>query len=163
LGFSVDKKVNFYFFVYTGRFIIENGKYFYRNTILMARGSTMMEKVIRCRRKNESGFTLVELLVVVAIIGALTAIVIPRVANRTPDARAKVNAATILQIESSSELYYLDHGTYSGTAKELETAGYLKHEPKIIYKDSGLPKYDGDEIEIDGVSGRVTTANLENE
>jgi general secretion pathway protein G len=70
-------------------------------------------------RRREAGFTLVEILVVITIIGLIMGLVGPRVLNYLSE--SKVKAATI-QIESLSgalDLYYLDLGRYPTTAQGL--------------------------------------------
>ena len=70
-------------------------------------------------RAGEAGFTLVEMLVVIAIIGLVVGLVGPRVLNYL--AEAKVKAAKI-QIESFSaalDLYYLDNGAYPAAGEGL--------------------------------------------
>ena len=73
----------------------------------------------RCRRGGEAGFTLVEILVVITIIGLIMALVGPRVLNYL--AESKVKAARI-QVESFSgalDLFYLDNGRYPTTSEGL--------------------------------------------
>jgi general secretion pathway protein G len=68
----------------------------------------------------EAGFTLIEMLVVITIIGLIMGLVGPRVLNYL--AQSKVKAAKI-QIESLSaavDLYYLDNGHYPGSSDGLD-------------------------------------------
>lgn len=70
--------------------------------------------------KNERGFTLIEILLVVVIIAALSAMVIPRLAGRGETAKieiAKVDIET--NIASALKLYELDNGTYPTTEQSL--------------------------------------------
>tara|TARA_B100001250_G_C19647116_1_gene720897 strand:- start:146 stop:706 length:561 start_codon:yes stop_codon:yes gene_type:complete len=62
-------------------------------------------------RKN-SGFTIVELLIVVVVIGILAAIVIVAYNGITVSARDSARVSTIKQIQKAIELYYVDNGTY---------------------------------------------------
>src|SRR6202035_3759869 len=83
----------------------------------------------RCRRGGEAGFTLVEILVVITIIGLIMALVGPRVLNYL--AESKVKAARI-QVESFSgalDLFYLDNGRYPTTSEGLVA---LAQRPDIV-------------------------------
>lgn len=62
--------------------------------------------------RNQDGFTLVELLVVLGIIAVLATLVAPRVIGYLGGAKRDVAAAQIRNIESALELYYLDNGQY---------------------------------------------------
>ena len=63
--------------------------------------------------KNEKGFTLIELMLVVIIIGALVAMVMPRLAGRTEQAKTGAAQADItVNIATALKLYELDNGSY---------------------------------------------------
>ena len=62
---------------------------------------------------NRKGFTLIELMLVVIIIGALSAMVIPRLAGRSEQARiAAAKADVNANIATALKLYELDNGNY---------------------------------------------------
>ena len=62
------------------------------------------------RKTSRKGFTLVEILIVVIILGILAAIVIPQFTNASQDARRSALASTVQSVRSQIELYKLQHG-----------------------------------------------------
>lgn len=82
----------------------------------------------RARRDDdgaEAGFTLIEMLVVLVIIGLLVSLVAPKVFNQLSDARVKTAKIQIQSFTNGLDLYYLDNGRYPTTAEGL-TALYAK-------------------------------------
>ncbi len=74
---------------------------------------TKEENTMRTNLKNCSGFTLIELMLVVIIIGALVAMVMPRLAGRTEQAKVGAAQADInANIATALKLYELDNGGY---------------------------------------------------
>lgn len=82
------------------------------------------------------GFTLVELLAVIVVIGLLTVIVVPEVSKIIDASRTKVFEESERRIEKAAEVYKADTGlsfagqsagyTYEITYEALTTAGYLE-------------------------------------
>lgn len=76
----------------------------------------MMKKIREALKKNirnnEKGFTLIELLVVVVILGALAAVVIPRISANSDDAKQAADQANLKIIQSAVERYYLEEDVY---------------------------------------------------
>ncbi len=70
---------------------------------------------------NKRGFTLIEILVVVIILGLLAAIVAPRIIGRTDEAKVKSTQVQIRQLEGALNLYRLDNGIYPTTDQGLES------------------------------------------
>jgi general secretion pathway protein G len=72
-------------------------------------------------RRLPRGFTLIEIMVVITILGILAALIVPRVVGRTDDARiaaAKQDIASLLQ---ALKLYRLDNGAYPTTEQGLKS------------------------------------------
>jgi general secretion pathway protein G len=71
------------------------------------------------RRQNQRGFTLVEMLVVITIIGMIMALVGPRVLAYLGDSRLKAAKIQIQSFSSALDLFYLDSGRYPSSAEGL--------------------------------------------
>ena len=65
------------------------------------------------------GFTLIEVLVVVAILGILAAIVVPRIMDRPDEAKRVAAKADVAAIVQALKLYRLDNGNYPTTDQGL--------------------------------------------
>jgi len=88
----------------------------------------MMNKL---RTKSAQGFTLIELMIVIAIIGILAAIAVPNFNRARAQAKKKSCVANMKTIEGAVELYQMENGTVSTlNPSDLSTKGYLKSEPK---------------------------------
>ena len=70
-------------------------------------------------RSGESGFTLVEMLVVITIIGLIMALVGPRVLNYLSESKVKAARIQIESLSSALDLFYLDDGRYPTSAEGL--------------------------------------------
>ncbi len=69
--------------------------------------------------KRQSAFTLIEILVVVAILGILAAIIVPRVMDRPDEAKRVAAKADVAAIVQALKLYRLDNGFYPATDQGL--------------------------------------------
>lgn len=73
------------------------------------------------KKKTEKGFTLIELMLVVIIIGVLAAMVVPRFVGRSEQARyAAARADVEANIAIALDLYELDNGSYPTTEQGLD-------------------------------------------
>jgi general secretion pathway protein G len=70
-------------------------------------------------RTCSSGFTLIEVMVVVVILGLLAAIIVPKVMSRPDEARAVAAKADIAAITQALKLYRLDNTNYPSTEQGL--------------------------------------------
>jgi general secretion pathway protein G len=100
---------------------------------------------IQLKRSHSQGFSLIEIMVVVVIIGILAALIVPRIMTRPEQARVVKAKSDIAAIQSALELYKLDSGFFPSTDQGLEalvkrpssspapqawkTGGYLKRLP----------------------------------
>ena len=76
---------------------------------------------MRKRISNESGFTLVELMVVVIIIGLLAALVVPKFFGKVEQSKVKAAQAQIELFGAALDQYRLDNGKYPTTSEGLES------------------------------------------
>ena len=83
------------------------------------------------RAGMQSGFTLIEVMVVVIILGILAAIVVPRVMDRPDSARITKARQDIRALESALNLYKLDNFSYPTTDQGLEA---------LVTKPGGSPE-----------------------
>ena len=78
-----------------------------------------MIKTIR-RKRGERGFTLIELMVVIVILGILAGLIIPRIMGRPDEARRAKARMQIESIDTALKLYRLDNGNYPTTEQGLQ-------------------------------------------
>lgn len=71
------------------------------------------------REVAQAGFTLVEMLVVITIIGMIMALVGPRVLNYLSDSKVKTAHIQLESLSSALDLYYLDLGRYPSSGEGL--------------------------------------------
>lgn len=82
-----------------------------------------LESQIRNRKSailNLKGFTLIEIMVVVFILGLLVTLVAPKIMGRTDEAKRTKAAADIRAIQQALNLYKLDSGAYPTTEQGLQ-------------------------------------------
>lgn len=86
-----------------------------------------------------SGFTLIELMVVIVIIGILSALIVPRLISRTDEARITEATIQIKNFETALRLFRSDNGFYPSTEQGLEALVSLPAEGEIPehYRDGG--------------------------
>src|SRR3990167_8221637 len=70
--------------------------------------------------RRSDGFTLIEIMVVLIIIGLLAGIVVPRLMGRTEEAKRTKTAVQIKNLQSALDLYKLDSGVYPSTDQGLQ-------------------------------------------
>jgi general secretion pathway protein G len=136
--------------------------------------------------RGQGGFTLIEILVVVVILGILASIIVPKIMKRPEEARRTKAIVDIKAVETALNLYLLDNGVYPSTEQGLEALvtkpttgviprnwkeeGYLDRVPKdpwgnpFVYLSPGLHKeFDLESYGADGMDGgEGKDADIEN-
>ncbi len=115
--------------------------------------------------KKPSGFTLIEVMIVVVILGILAAVIVPKILDRPDQAKVTAAKSDIAVIMQQLKLYRLDNGTYPSTDQGLgaltikpttnpvptnwKTGGYLERLPNDPWKRPYLYLNPGVKGEID--------------
>ena len=74
----------------------------------------------RARRRLSAGFTLIELMVVLVIIGVLAALIVPNVLDRADDARSTAARTDVTNVMQALKLYRLDNQRYPTAEQGLQ-------------------------------------------
>lgn len=98
------------------------------------RSDTQIEPATRAGREQERGFTLVEMLVVITIIGLIMGLIGPRVLNYLSESKTKAARIQLQSFSAALDLFYLDAGRYPSTSEGL---GALAQRP------AGLSAWNG--------------------
>ena len=85
-------------------------------------------------RRDESGFTLLELLVVLAILGLLIGLVAPAVLRQLGNAKEKIAYQSIERLNTVLDMYKLDVGSYPTTEQGLQS---------LITRPGGVVRWNG--------------------
>ena len=86
---------------------------------------------MKLQRRTQGGFTLIEIMVVVVILGILAALVVPQVMSRPEQAKVTVAKGDIKAVAAALDMYKLDNFAYPSTQQGLEA---------LVTKPSGNPQ-----------------------
>jgi general secretion pathway protein G len=88
----------------------------------------------KCPRTDEAGFTLLELLVVLVILGLLIGLVAPAALRQLGNAKAKIADQSIERLGGVLDMYKLDVGSYPTTEQGLQS---------LITRPAGVTRWNG--------------------
>ena len=90
------------------------------------------QEVIRgCKPARERGFTLIEIMVVVVIIGLLAAVIVPNVVDKVDEARVARAKQDIASLETALTMFRLDNSKYPTTDQGLAALVTQPTDPSI--------------------------------
>ena len=95
-----------------------------------------------------AGFTLVELVVVIAILGVLAGLAIPRFVNANMAARGSKILADMNACESAINIYYVKNGDYPSNTANL-VSSYMANWPKPPVGRALVKKHDNNDLMLD--------------
>ena len=87
-------------------------------------------------RSQENGFTLIELIIVIAIIGILAAITVPQFKPAPQRAREAVLKSDLHTMREAFDQYFADKAKYPESLEALVDEGYLREVPKDPFTNS---------------------------
>ena len=82
-------------------------------------------------RKPQQGFTLIEIMVVIVILGILAAVVVPNIMSRPDEARITKTKQDIRALETALDLYKLDNFNYPTTEQGLDALVTIPTTPPV--------------------------------
>ena len=91
-------------------------------------------------RNRRGGFTLIEILLVVVIIGILAAVAIPRLGGRVKQAQIAAAQADVNNIGMALRLYEVDNGAYPSSLQGLVASPGAAPNWRGPYLEKGVPK-----------------------
>ncbi len=130
---------------------------------------------------QQKGFSLIEIMVVIVILGILAALVVPQIIHRPDDARIVKAKQDVLAIQNALDLYRLDNGVYPSTDQGLaalvhkpttnpipnDWRSYLKSIPKDPWGRNYLYLNPGQHAEVDvftyGANGQPGGSGIDSE
>lgn len=113
-------------------------------------------------KKSQSGFTLIEIMVVIVILAILAGLVVPKVVGQSDKARIKTTETALATVSNALDMYKIDNSRYPTTAQGLDALttppADAKNYPEGGYIKGGYPT-DGWDNELQyvapGSEGRV--------
>lgn len=86
--------------------------------------------------KKENGFTMIELIVVIALIAIISAILVPSFSEITKKSKIKTDINSLITIQNAVDLYEIETNKPPTSIQELISNGYISKEPTPQYTAS---------------------------
>ena len=140
----------------------------------------MGNRIVNRRRQRQSGFSLIELLLVLVILAVLAAVVVPKFTNRTEQARITAAKTDISMLDTALDAYEIDNGRYpsndeglaalvsQGSAKNWKGPYIKKDVPQdpwgnaYVYRYPGTNNVNGYDLVSYGPDGREGNDDINN-
>ncbi len=114
-------------------------------------------KMLAKRKRGKGGFTLIELMIVVIIVGILAAAAVPIYTGFVKRAYVTEAKASIGTIRSAEEVYFAEHGKYVGFTDIIHTSSLLKTTLGVDLSKNSWWKGTGVEFSITPTGDEPTT------
>ncbi len=125
--------ISYIFRYHFKRIILEEGK----------RGLVEMRVFNRTKRRKDSGFTLMELMIVIFILAILVSIALPVLFKTLANARRRTCQANLRIIDGQANAFYVENGIYPAGVISL-VPSYIRDEPRCPLAHTGYD-WDSDE------------------
>ena len=102
-----------------------------------------------CKRHRRSGFSLLELLAVVVILGIIALVIVPRISFSSATAKENACFQNKAEVNAAVERYYFENGSVPSALADVNTATYFP---------DGIPvcPVSGSAYTLSGTTGRVS-------
>src|SRR5450759_1995747 len=98
-----------------------------------------MHAIKKYESHSRAGFTLIEVLLVVVIIGILAAVVVPRLSGRVQQSQVSAAKSSIASVGLALDLYETDNGNFPASLQSLITKGSEQNHRGPYLKQGDMP------------------------
>lgn len=105
-------------------------------------------------RKKEQGFTLIELMTVILILGIIIAVAMPNLGKARITAKKRATEAELRSIQAALELYYVENDKYPNTEEGIEKIVKEKFIEEDALTDAFARDYNYESVDVADVEGQ---------